>query len=337
MNIRTPFPALALLLALLMPAAQASAGNIETGLSGAPALSLLPALPVPADNPQTAEKIALGKKLFFDPILSGDNSISCATCHDPGKGWGDKLPRAFGVPGEELGRNTPHLFNTAWQQRWFWDGRAVSLEEQSLGPIQAAGEMSQELHELVSELNQNAEYRQMFSDAFAQAAISPDTIGKAIAAFERTIISSNSPFEKYLKGDSQALNASAKRGTQLFKGKARCVLCHNGPNLTDNGFHNIGVAAAGPAGKDAGRYAILPLPSQRGSFKTPGLHSVALTAPFMHNGSIATLKQVILFYNRGGDVKENIDPQIVPLQLTQLERDDLLAFLHALTGIEETE
>jgi len=316
---------------------KASAESIESGISGAPALMLLPSLPVPIDNPQTPAKIALGKKLFFDPLLSGNNSISCATCHDPGKGWGDALPRAFGVAAEELGRNTPHLFNTAWQLRWFWDGRALSLEEQSLGPIQAGGEMNQNLDLLVEELKADDAYRALFAIAFTDAGISVVTITQAIAAFERTIVSSGSSFERYLNGEKAAMPDDARRGLELFRGKARCILCHNGPNLTDNGFHNIGVAPAGPAGADPGRFAIIPLASQQGAFKTPGLHSVALTAPYMHNGSLATLENVILFYNRGGDVGENRDPQIRQLNLSRQERGDLLAFLNALTGKVEAE
>jgi len=233
-----------LLAGFILSLASAQAAAIETGISGAPAITLLSALPQGNRN-----KVALGKKLFFDPVLSGDNSISCASCHNPEKGWGDGIPRAVGVPGKELGRNTPHLFNTGFQLRWFWDGRAGSLEEQALGPIQGAGEMNQNLNALIAELKRSDAYLRMFTRVFGKQGISAATITQSLAAFERTIVSSGSPFEQYLHGDKQAMTAQAKRGLALFTGKARCILCHNGPNLTDNGFHNIGVAPEGPRRK----------------------------------------------------------------------------------------
>jgi len=299
-------------------------------LSGVEPLALLPVLA--ASNLDTPETISLGKTLFFDPMLSGNNQVSCATCHDPKYGWGDGEIRSIGVTGVVLSRHTPSLFNTAYQTRWFWDGRAKSLESQILGPIQNKDEMGQDLGELVEELENSPLYVAMFTKSFGTATINVARLSAALAAFERTLLSNQSAFDAYLRGDQNALTHAEKRGLALFKGKARCILCHHGSNFSDRGFHRIGLARVKGLDMDEGHFSVIPIASQKGSFKTPSLRSVALHPPYMHHGGLATLQDVISFYNRGGDVAKNRDPQIQPLSLSQQEKKDLIAFLHSLTS-----
>ena len=299
-----------------------------------PTLSPLPPVPFLADNPITPKKIALGKQLFFDPRLSRNNTMSCATCHNPRLGYGDGLPRAIGHGGLELGRNTPALYTTAYQNLWFWDGRARALEEQVLMPIYSRDEMNHELPALVAKLSSIRSYDRQFREAFGDVAINQEKIAKSLATFLRSIVPGDSPLDKFLKGDAAALSPSARQGLELYQGKAGCILCHNGPNLTDDGFHNIGVPPTGPLREDLGRYQMVPLPALKGAFKTPSLRMAALTAPYMHNGVFATLEEVIEFYNRGGDIKNNLAPEMKPLNLSAREKKDLKAFLLSLTGPE---
>lgn len=282
----------------------------------------------------TQKKVDLGKQLFFDLRLSKDNTMSCATCHNPGLGYGDGLPRTSGYMGVELGRNSPSLYTTAYQNLWFWDGRARSLEEATLMPIREPSEMNQDLPGLVAKLSGIPGYVRQFKQVFRDPPITPENIGKAIASFLRTIKPGDSPLDRFFKGDRSALSPSARRGLQLFLGKARCALCHHGPNLTDDGFHNIGVLPAAPLMDDPGRYKVVPLPALKGAFKTPSLRNVALTAPYMHNGVFSTLKDVIEFYDRGGDTRDNLAPEMQPLNLSAQEKEDLEALLLALTGPE---
>ena len=290
----------------------------------------VPEMKHPADNPWSKEKVELGQLLYFDPRLSGDNSISCATCHHPDKGWSDNLPRAIGFGGQELGRHSPTVINSGYFEVQMWDGRALSLDQQALGPIQAAGEMNQNIDELVKELGAVPEYVERFQKVFG--GITPANIGKAIAAFERTVVSKNAPYDKYMTGDKSALSASAVNGMNLFFGKAKCAICHNGPVFTDSGFHNIGVKQHGPLKEDLGRFNISKEDFDKGAFKTPGLRSVSTSAPYMHDGGEATLTDVVKFYNRGGDVKQNLSPFITPLELTDSEVQDVVEFLKALDG-----
>lgn len=285
------------------------------------------AVPVPADNALTAARVELGKMLFFDPRLSGSNWISCASCHNPGLGWSDGLPVGFGHDMQALGRNTPTILNTAYNPVMMWDGRNRSLEQQALGPMSAAAEMNQDLEELVGEIAALPEYRRRFSDAYPGESLDVETIAKAIASFERTIISADAPFDRWRRGEPGAVSEAAARGFELFKGKARCDVCHSGWNFTDNSFHNIGIGD-----DDPGRYARLPLASMKGAFKTPTLRDVALTAPYMHDGSLASLEAVIEHYDQGGAPVENLSREMRPLGLTQREKDDLLAFLNSLTA-----
>ncbi len=286
-------------------------------------------VPQPADNKLNKARIELGKNLFFDPRLSGSNWISCATCHNPALGWSDALPTAIGHGQHVLGRSTPTILNTAYQRFQFWDGRERTLEGQAVGPIKAAGEMNQDMGELIKELEALKGYRDMFQKAYPGEGISEKTIGKAIASFERTVVSTESPFDRWLKGDKKAIKASAQRGFELFKTKARCTVCHSGFNFTDDGFHNIGLDNKG----DQGRYALRKVKVLKGAFKTPTLRDVAITAPYMHNGQYKTLEEVIDHYDRGGDKNDGmLSPNMAKLGLTKKEKAELVAFLKSLTG-----
>lgn len=297
-----------------------------------PPLGLLPPVVIPSNNPQTSVKIELGKKLFFDPRLSGNNWISCATCHNPTLGFADGLPRMLGGPNsKEGGRNTPTIINCAYNELQFWDGRAATLEEQALGPIQNPNEMNETLDNVVKKLNSMPEYVGAFKEVFGTD-VTANGIAKAIAAFERTIVFANSPFDRYMLGDESAMSESAIRGMYLFNTKAECIKCHNGPNFTDNKFHNIGVPADGPLKEDLGRYDVTKNDADKGAFKTPTLRNITETAPYMHNGFFPTLFEVVQFYNGGGGRSENKSPDIHGLNLTAQEVNDLTEFLKALTG-----
>src|ERR1043166_121062 len=262
-------------------------GLLGTGVAFQPLGVPDPAtIPYPNDEPPSPAEITLGKALFFDKRLSVNNKTSCATCHDPNHGFSDGVPLGKGTMGNSLGRHTPHLYNLAWGTSFFWDGRAKSLEEQALGPIEAAGEMNMAFDKLADRLKAIPFYVQSFEKVYPKSKITKENIGKAIAAFERTIISNNSPFDRYMKGDKSAMTPAAVQGMQLFVGKAGCANCHDGPNFTDESFYNIGVG-----GKDKGRAAIAKDEALLGAFKTPGLRNVALTAPYMHDGSLKTLKE----------------------------------------------
>jgi cytochrome c peroxidase len=292
----------------------------------------LPSMQHPKGNPWSKEKLELGKKLFFDPRLSGSNWISCATCHNPALGWGDGLPRAIGNGQNELGRHTPTIINSGYFSSQFWDGRADTLEQQALGPIQAAGEMNQNLDALVKELQAIPGYVGEFKAVFGSSGITKINIGKAIGTFERSVVSNEAPYDRYWRGDKSSMSTSAVNGMNIFFGKAKCSICHNGPAFTDSNFHNIGLKQHGPLKEDLGRFNVSKDNFDKGGFKTPGLRDVTRNAPYMHDGSEATLQDVVEFYDRGGDVEENRSAFITPLGLTAQEKKDLVAFLQALEG-----
>lgn len=296
----------------------------------------LPPVSAPKDNPQNEAKIVLGKQLAFDIRLSKNDSMSCADCHLPATGGAGPTPRAFGHGGE-LGRWAPSWINSAYYTSLFWDGRATSLEEQTgalpghMGPITAPGEMGGTMSEVVAKLNAIPAYKIQFNKAFGSDA-TPETVGKAIAAFERTLVASNAPFQRYVKGDSKAIGVSAKRGFELFRGKAMCITCHVPPTLTDNSFHNIGTPQVGPLAEDIGRSEVTKDVADKGKFKTPGLYNSASFAYFMHDGAFTKMSQVIEHYNKGGSPQEkNQDSLIMPLNLTNKEKADLAAFMETLT------
>lgn len=288
-----------------------------------------PEVEYPKDNTITAERVALGKMLFFDPRLSGSNWISCATCHNPALGWSDGLPTAVGHNQQVLGRATPTITNTAYNKLQMWDGRFRTLEKQALGPIESPHEMNQDLDELVEELKAVPGYKKLFADAYPGQGITKQSIAKALATFERTIIATQSPFDRWIAGEDKAISASAKKGFELFNGKAKCSKCHMGFNFVDDGFHNIGLKNTAD---DEGRFAIRPIKISKGAFKTPTLRDITKTPPYMHNGIYSSLEEVIDHYDRGGDVKNNLSPNIVPLNLSKTEKSDLLEFLKTLSG-----
>lgn len=273
-----------------------------------------------------AAEIELGRQLFFDPRLSAGGTHSCASCHVPESGLGDGKALSVGASGKALSRNTPPLYNLAWNVVFGWDGASVSLEEQTLRPIMNPDEMDMSLTEMVGRLEGVDTYREAFHSAFGETEISANRVASALAAFQRTLVTQNSALDRYLTGDTRALSDAALRGMQLFEGKANCTKCHDGPNLTDQSFHNIGVASA-----DLGRARVDPASGLVGAFKTPGLRNVALTAPYMHDGSLVSLEEVIRFYNRGGDERQHLSTLIEPLELSDREIQDLIEFLNALT------
>ena len=282
-------------------------------------------LPIPADNPQTVAKIELGKQLYFDPRLSYDGTISCATCHDPKKGWSNGEQFGVGIKGQKGGRNSPTVLNAAYFPLQFWDGRAKELEGQALGPIQNPIEMGHTLDACVECLSGIEGYKKQFKEVFGTK-VTADGIAKAIAAFERTVLSGDAPYDRYKAGDKKALSAAAERGMNLFFNKAHCSACHAGANFSDAAFHNIGVGMDKEK-PDEGRQAISTMLGDRGAFKTPGLREIARTAPYMHDGGMKTLEEVVEHYNKGGVANPQLDEEVFPLQLTAEEKADLVKFL----------
>ena len=323
---------------------------------------------IPEDNPLTPEKIELGRKLFFDKRLSLNDTIACATCHDPAHAYAEPKPVAEGINGQKGARNTPTILNAMFNLEQFWDGRAPSLEEQAKMPIINPIEMGMPSHRaLEKKLQHLPEYVEPFKKAFGKPDISIENIVRAIAAFERTQLSGDSPFDAFFfQKDTRAISEAAKRGWALFRGKARCITCHefNGSNpfFTDYKYHNIGVAmtnerfatlareaqrlgevgnltkqaidrlALAEGSSELGRFLVTGSLKDIGAFKTPPLRDITLTAPYMHNGSQKTLREVIEFYNKGGEPNPNLDGGIQPLGLTEQEIDDLVAFLQSLTS-----
>lgn len=305
----------------------------SSGNNGRPKQKPLVQLPktvsAPQDNPTTTEKIALGRQLFFDPRLSGDNRMSCATCHLPEKAFGDGVALSKGDGDKLLSRNTPTLLNVGFLESFNWDGRAKSLEEQALGPIQSPEEMNQDLAELERELNAVPGYVEQFQKVF-KSSVTRDGIAKLLAAFQRTLVTKPSPFDRYLAGDKAALSAEAKKGLELFEGSAGCVRCHQGPLLSDGQLYRLGVSF-----KDEGLAAVTGKKEDKGKFRTPSLRSIAQTGPYMHDGSKKTLAEVVEFYYRG---VPTTTPDGLPLDVQPLlgqsysEISSLVAFLESLTG-----
>jgi cytochrome c peroxidase len=300
----------------------------------------LPPVTIPADNPPTAETIALGRRLYYDTALSSDNTVSCATCHSPQAGFADPKPVSEGVGKKTGTRNSPTVFNAAYFHVQFWDGRAPSLEKQAEGPVQNPVEMTNTLAGVEKTLNADPSYRDQFAKAFGPGPITYEMVEKSIASFERTVISANSPFDRWKYGhDEKAVSDSVKRGFIVFSSqqKGNCAACHlvgdRHALFTDNKFHNIGIGVDFGQITDPGLYAVTKKESDRGLFKTPSLRNIALTAPYMHDGSLKDLKQVVDLYIGAGNSNPNLDKQIHVLDfLTGQERADLLAFLNSLTG-----
>ena len=306
--------------------------QVSTGHSDLSKWLLPETAPYPKGNKPNEERIELGKKLFFDPRLSGDGNMSCATCHNPSLGWSDAQMTAKGVKSKVLGRASPTVINTAYNSIQMWDGRKKSLEDQAMGPMEATVEMNMDTKKLFKWLNANKEYTRLFSKAYPGEKIAAATVSKAIATFERTVISNNSNFDRWVKGDQSAMTSQQIRGFKLFTGKAKCAACHSEPNFTDNGFHNIGLASWGKKNPDMGRYSQRPLKLMKGAFKTPTLREISRTAPYFHDGSAKTLKEVVQHYSKGGVIKTNLSPNMKKLDLSNDEVDAIVAFMGALSS-----
>jgi cytochrome c peroxidase len=285
-------------------------------------------IPFPRENTYTLAKAALGKKLYFDPRLSVSSTRSCASCHSPGFGWGDGQTLGVGPGMKKLDRRTPTIVNLAWGAIFMWDGRAPDLERQALGPIEGANEMNMPLAQLMKRLEEIAEYKMLFAAAFPEAGMSPATLAAAIATYERTIVSEQSPFDAWIEGDENAIPDAAKRGFELFNHKAACATCHSRWNFTDDSFHDTGLAD-----QDMGRSKIVPgVLKMEHAFKTPGLREIARRGPYMHDGSLPTLAAVMDHYNNGGIDRPSRSDQIAPLGLSKQDCDDLVAFLTTMTS-----
>ena len=301
----------------------------------------LPPVPIPADNPPTALTIALGRRLYYDGILSADGTISCASCHSPASGFTDVRSVSIGVGGKKGTRHSPTVINSAYSDVQFWDGRAPSLEEQAKGPIQNPVEMATTHEAVVAHLQADPKYVARFKEAWGTEHITIDLVAKSIASFERTVISGNSPFDRFYYGhDKKAMSASAQRGLKLFVDpkKGNCQVCHTiGKDyalFTDNKFHNLGVGAdTRGVLNDLGRFDQTKNEADKGSFKTPTLRNIAQRAPYMHDGTFPTLKDALAHYIGGGNMNDHLDKEMHALDfLTFDERDDLMAFMEALTG-----
>lgn len=286
-------------------------------------------MPVPPGNPQAAEKVELGRLLFFDPRLSSDNQMSCATCHAPERGMSDGLPRNRGPQGE-LDRNTATIWNVAYLDFLAWDGAVASVEQLAARAIKNPAAMAQVVPELIEELKAIPEYRERFGKVFG-GEVSFTGIIRALAAFQRTVITSESAHDRFEAGDKTALSDEARAGRGIFFGKGNCASCHTPPLFTDNDFHMLGVPQEGPRAEDLGRFTVTGDERDRGAFKTPTLRNIELTAPYMHDGVFRTLEDVVAFYDAGGGDVPNKSPLIRPLNMSAEERRALVAYLRALT------
>ena len=290
------------------------------------------AMVIPPDNPMTIQKVELGRVLFFDRRLSADNTIACASCHLAQKAFTDGQPVSTGIKGQKGGRSAPASFNRVFSSAQFWDGRAASLEEQSIGPFTNPIEHGFVNYDvMIAKMKKIPGYNPLFLQAFGED-ITIGNVGKAIASFQRTVLSGNSPADKFDQGgEAGAISQDAQRGLLLFRDKARCTKCHSGFNFTDEKFHNLGIGWDDNK-VDLGRYMVTKNAEDIGAFKTPTLREISRSAPYMHDGRFKTLEEVVNFYNKGGVKNPHQDPLILPLELTDQEKSDLLAFLRTLNG-----
>lgn len=294
----------------------------------------LPAVPVPQDNPVTAEKVELGKLLYFDKRLSKDGTISCATCHDPQMGWAERKPTSTGINGQVGGRNAPSVINTAYFPELFWDGRAKSLEEQALGPVANPIEMGNTIPGMIDSVKAVAGYKPLFKAAFGDEGITRERVAQAIASFERTVLSGNSPYDRHQSGDTSALTEAEKRGLEVFAEKADCDMCHAPPLFSNGQYINAGVGMDKPE-PDEGLKTQTNKDGDRGKFRVPALRDVADTAPYFHDGSAKTLEEAVEFMAAGGKDNPNLSAMMKAVgeaKLTDQDKKDLVAFLKALSG-----
>ncbi len=293
----------------------------------------LPPVPVPADNPVTAAKIELGKLLYFETRMSKDGKISCATCHDPKVAWAEDHATSKGIHEQVGDRNSPSVINTAYLEVMFWDGRAKSLEEQALGPIENPIEMGHTMEVLTKDLEKIPEYKKRFQEVFGTP-VNKEGIAKAIATFERTVLSGNSPYDKFKAGDAKALSDAQKRGLDIFENKASCVTCHTTPIFSNSRFYNAGVGSGKPKA-DEGRKKVTGKDTDMGRFRVPPLREVAKTAPYFHDGSAKTLEEAVELMAVGGKDNPNLDNMMKSVRtanLTKQDKADMVEFLKALSG-----
>jgi len=287
--------------------------------------------PTPADNPLTPAKIALGRRLFQDRRLSRDGMLSCAVCHDPSRAFTNGRVVALGVDGSAGRRNVPTLINRVYGASFFWDGRAESIEQQVVQPLLSPREMATTPDAVVATVRRDGKYRRQFLAAFGREPQLND-IARALASYVRTIRSGNSRYDRFRSGAASALTEREQRGMRVFFGTGSCGSCHAGPNITDERFHNTGVAFRNGRLLDPGRVVVTQKAVDRGAFKTPTLREVARTAPYMHDGSLATLEDVVDYYDRGGSANPGLDVILHPLGLSVEDKRALVAFLRALSG-----
>lgn len=306
-------------------------GVISIGLAWAVAEQPVPrGLPAITTQQASPAMINLGKQLFHETKLSGDGTVSCATCHDPQKNFATSDARAIGIGKQQGRRNSPSLMNRVFGTAMFWDGRATSLEEQALLPIADPTEMGSTVDKALASLAADTEYPKRFRDAFGSEGITKERLASALAAFQRSLLLGNSPVDAFVDGDTAKLPESAKQGLWLFESKASCWKCHSGKNYSDEKFHNTGVSW-GMTPLDLGRFEVSKRDEDRGRFKTPSLRGVVKTAPYMHDGSIKTLEEVVAYYSKGGNVNPYLDNSLKPLNLSEKEQADLVSFLKALS------
>jgi len=304
----------------------------------------IPAAPLGADidlatleTPPTLERVRLGRWLFYDTRLSGDGTVACATCHRPEHAFSEPTAVSTGIGGQRGTRKAPPIINLAVTvyPHFFWDGRAASLEEQALGPIANPLEMGQSHESMIAALSRVEGYAPYFEEGFGSPGITPARVAHALADYERTRMSGNSPWDRWRQTrDESAVSEEVKRGHDLFFDQAGCNQCHLGSSFTDTTFHNLGVGWNPDTGTfaDEGRFLVTTLPADRGAFKTPTLREVTRHAPYMHDGSVATLREVVELYNQGGIENPHLDPKIEPLRLSDADVDALVAFMTALEG-----
>lgn len=318
------------------PAAADDALAEETGQTETMKVDIplgLPELDIPEDNPMTEAKVELGKMLYFDKRMSKDATISCATCHDPKMAWAEHRPTSEGIGNQVGGRNSPTVINAAYMPVQFWDGRAASLEEQALGPIENPIEMGHTMADLVPQIEQIPEYKKRFEEVFGTG-VTNDGIAKAIAAFERTVLSGNSPYDKYMAGDKLVLTEQQVRGMKLFNSRGECATCHTEPIFSNGKYYNAGVGSDKPE-PDIGRKEVTGQDYDMGKFRVPHLREVANTAPYFHDGSVEKLEDAVRLMATGGIDNPNLSGTFRGLKeakITDEEIADITAFLTALSG-----
>ncbi len=296
--------------------------------------------PAPKDNPTTPDKVKLGRKLFFDPILSNDGTVSCASCHQPEHGFASPNPVAIGIGGVKGKRNAPSILNRVFGSHFSWDGRDDSLEQQVMGPLTSESELGGDVKTVIANIQKNDDYVKAFSNVFGDGKsnkdlVTTENLAKAIASFERTLTTGNSEVDRFRAAEYEALSKSARQGLWIFESRGGCWKCHSGTNLSDEEFHNTGVGftEGDDSDRDTGRMEATKDEKHKFQFKTPSLRDIEHTAPYMHDGSLKTLREVVEFYNKGGAPKDKLlDEEMQPLNLSEDDINFLVDFLKALSG-----